>query len=329
MAETYCFSVSFERRGQRLDSCLTELLPQLTRSRIKRLIGDGCVTCTGVAAKGSLRLKGGEELTITLPDPLPLEVEAQDISLNILFEDTHLVVVDKPPGMVVHPAPGHANNTLVNALLYHCTDLSGIGGIERPGIVHRIDKDTSGIMVVAKSDIAHQSLAAQFKVHSIERRYLALVYGCLPAKQGKIDKPIGRHPVERKKMSCLSRQGRAAVTHWRMLRQWPSARVSLVELKLETGRTHQIRVHMTDRGFPLLGDPVYGGHGRVTSLPVEIRKAVKIFARQALHARLLGFKHPVSDDYMEFTGETAGDMVQLIHVLEQFEPSISSLEGSL
>ena len=199
--------------------------------------------------------EGGEALEVTLPEPAPVEALPEEIPLCVLYEDRHLIVIDKPAGMVVHPAPGHQGGTLVNALLHHCRDLAGIGGELRPGIVHRLDKDTSGVMVAAKDDATLHGLARQFKAHSITRRYWALVHGLVPSDAGTVDQAIGRHTTDRKKMSGRSRSGRRAVTHWRVLRRYDSDRLTLVELRLETGRTHQIRVHFSEMNFPIVGDP--------------------------------------------------------------------------
>jgi 23S rRNA pseudouridine1911/1915/1917 synthase len=240
-----------------------------------------------------------------VPEPTPARVEAQAIPLVILHEDADLVVVDKPAGMVVHPAAGHAAGTLVNALLHHCRDLSGVGGELRPGIVHRIDKDTSGVLVVAKHDRAHRALAAQWKVHSIDREYLALVRGAPRGERGTVDAPIGRHPTDRKRMSTHARVSRSAVTHWSV--EEPLRGATLVRVRLETGRTHQIRVHMASIGLPVLGDPVYGG-GR--SLP-----AARGLGRQALHAALLGFTHPTSGERVRFESALPADLCALLEAL--------------
>jgi 23S rRNA pseudouridine1911/1915/1917 synthase len=317
MEQMQRFTFDRSRFPERLDCFLVEVLPELSRSQLKRLIDEGRVTLNAAPAKASSKLKGGEEVTVTLPDPVPTETLSQDIPLIVLYEDSQLIVIDKPAGMVVHPAPGHYQDTLVNALLHHCQDLSGIGGELRPGIVHRLDKDTSGVMVATKTDAAHQHLAQQFKDHSINRRYVALVHGLLPNTKGSIDKSIGRHPTQRKKMSTGSRSGRQAVTHWRVLQAYEEDRLSLVELRLETGRTHQIRVHLADQQHPVLADPVYGGNRIKTLKDPELRRLATSLGRQALHARLLGFIHPLSGEYLESSSAVPADMQSIIDYLEK------------
>lgn len=317
MKETRLLSFPWSRPPERLDCFLAESLPDLSRSQLKKLIDDGRVLLNGQLVKPGAKLKGGEDLVVTLPEPTPAEAVSEEIPLNILFEDHHLVVVDKPAGMVVHPAPGHQQGTLVNALLHHCEDLSGIGGELRPGIVHRLDKGTSGVMVATKNDLAHNHLAAQFKDHSITRRYIALVHGFWPETRGFVDKPIGRHPTQRKKMSSACRTGRRSVTHWQVLQRFETNRLTLVELTLETGRTHQIRVHFAEMQRPVVGDPVYGGASRTKSLSdPELRRLITKLDRQALHARLLGFIHPESGTYMEFASPLPNDMQIILDYLK-------------
>lgn len=304
------------RSPQRLDQFLAESLPELSRSQIKKLIEDRQILCNGESVKAGSKLRGGEDITVDIPPPEPIEALPEEIPLEILFEDPHLIVINKPAGMVVHPAPGHASGTLVNALLYHCRDLSGIGGSLRPGIVHRLDKDTSGVMVVSKDDNAHQGLAAQFKEHSICRKYVAFVFGHVQNTTGTIDKPIGRHPQERKKMSGASRSGRRAVTHWEVLQRFDRDRMSYLELTLETGRTHQIRVHLSEMNLPVVGDPVYGGHKKSNAIgDSELRSLVQGLKRQALHARLLGFTHPVTGEQLEFSSPLPADMKAILDYL--------------
>lgn len=307
-----------DRPSERLDRYLAECLPELSRSQLKKLIDDGLILLDQEPAKAASKLKGGEVLQVTLPEPVPLEARPENIPLNIFYEDDQVIVVDKPAGMVVHPAAGHSDGTLVNALLYHCEDLAGIGGELRPGIVHRIDKDTSGLLVATKNDASHQCLADQFKAHSVNRRYLALVHGLLPQDRGTVDQPIGRHPTHRRKMSSLARQSKRAVTHWKVLGRYDVDGLTLVELKLETGRTHQIRVHFSEMNFPLLGDPMYGGRGRLKALadPQLVQLAERL-PGQALHARLLGFIHPGSGDYLEWASEPPGDFQAILDYLDK------------
>ncbi|UFS72748.1 RluA family pseudouridine synthase [Geomonas sp. RF6] len=304
-----------EAEPERLDSFLARSIPEITRSAATRLIEGGNVTVNGQPQKPSLKLKGGDALRVLIPPPVPAEPQAQEIPLEILFEDPDVVVVNKEAGMVVHPGAGNPEGTLVNALLSHCRDLSGVGGELRPGIVHRIDKDTSGTIVVAKSDRAHLSLAEQFKEHTIKRVYLALVYGSPKTDRGKIESTIGRHPVDRKKMCGKARHGKHAVTHWRVLARY--AGVTLMQMRLETGRTHQIRVHLSESGFPLLADEVYGGGSRLATIkdPV-LRRLVKDLGRHALHAKTLGFLHPVTGEYLEFDTDIPADMAAIVDYLE-------------
>lgn len=280
-----------EHSGQRIDLFVSKSLPTLTRNAVQRLCEEGGVEIAGQAVGKNHRLRGGEQVAVHLPDPRPLDVAAQDIPLDIVFEDEHLLVINKPRGLVVHPAPGHEDGTLVNALLHHCgPSFSGIGGVERPGIVHRIDRMTSGLLVVAKTAMAHESLSAQAADHSMGRIYEAVVHGNVKQEEGLVDAPIGRHPSDRKKMSVNAKNGREAVTHYRVLERYKG--FTHLELRLETGRTHQIRVHMAYRGHPVAGDPVYGP-----------KKGVSSLEGQCLHARSLGLTHPATGARMEFTSE--------------------------
>ncbi|HEX8302462.1 RluA family pseudouridine synthase [Sphingomonas sp.] len=293
--------------GWRLDRALADALPTLSRERIKALISTGQVTGPdGLVRDPARKAAGGALFTLEIPDPTPAHNEAQDIALKIVFEDEHLIVIDKPAGLVVHPAAGNLDGTLVNALLHHCAgQLSGIGGVARPGIVHRIDKDTSGLMVAAKTDPAHVGLARQFKAHTIDRRYKAIVNGNVKTPTGTVNASLARSPNNRKKIAVVREgTGRHAITHWRRLCELRHA--DLVECRLETGRTHQVRVHMTSIGHPLLGDPVYGSPGKHRALLETLN-----FRRQALHAAHLGFIHPINSNALAFDSEMPADMQEL------------------
>ena len=278
-----------EDAGQRLDSFLATHLDGISRSAAARLLEEGCVLCNGRVPGKSLRLTGAEEISVTLPQPEETELIPQDIPLDVVYEDADVIVINKPTGLVVHPAPGHPDGTLVNALLYHCGDsLSGIGGEKRPGIVHRIDRDTSGLIIAAKNDRAHQALAAQLADHTLARTYECLVTGNLREEGGTVDAPIGRHPTDRKKMAVTEKNSRRAVTHWEVIARYPG--VTHVRCRLETGRTHQIRVHMAYLGHPILGDTVYGA-----------KKAVPGLTGQCLHAVGLRFLHPSTGEAVELS----------------------------
>ena len=287
--EEIVLKITEENNGERIDKYLSTVIEGKTRSFIQGLIADKAVTVNGKIIKSNYKLKSNDEIVIILPEPIELDVKAENIDLNIVYEDEDVIVVNKPKGMVVHPAPGNYTGTLVNALLHHCDDLSGINGVIRPGIVHRIDKDTSGILVVAKNDNAHQKLAEQFKDHSIKREYYAIVEGRFKKEGGTIDAPLGRHHRDRLKYAVV-KDGKRAVTHYEVLKVFNSC--SLVKCTLETGRTHQIRVHMASIGHPLVGDLVYGHN----------KQKIKIEG-QALHAKTLGFIHPSTREYMEFNSE--------------------------
>jgi len=298
--------------GWRLDRALAAAVPTLSRERLKALIRSGAVEAEGRPVRDpATKVRGQEALRVAVPAPRPAHNEAQDIPLTILFEDEHLLIVDKPAGLVVHPAAGNFDRTLVNALLHHCAGkLSGIGGVARPGIVHRIDKDTSGLLVVAKTDVAHEGLAKQFAAHSIDRRYLAIVSGVPKASEGVIDAPLARSATNRKKIAIVAgRRGKRAVTHWKRLRLLKDA--ALVECRLETGRTHQVRVHMASIGHPLVGDPVYGRSGKTHG---KLLKDLG-FHRQALHAAELGFTHPVTKNRLAFSSPMPPDTQELLSAL--------------
>ncbi|KAA0891282.1 RluA family pseudouridine synthase [Oryzomonas rubra] len=301
---------------QRLDLYICRELGGETRATVQRLIEAGNVLVDGKTARASLKIKGGERILVEIPPPQPAEPQPEAIPLEVLYEDADLIVINKAAGMVVHPGAGNSSGTLVNALLAHCRDLSGIGGELRPGIVHRLDKDTSGVLVAAKNDRAHQSLSNQFSVHSVKRIYQALIYGSPKEDTGKIEGIIGRHPTERIRLSGKAKSGRHAVTRWRVKERY--ARVSLVELRLETGRTHQIRVHLSEAGFPLLGDPLYPDGGRFNNLAdTQLRKLITALGRQALHAHTLGFIHPTTGEFLEFTTEPPEDMATVIDYLRK------------
>ena len=300
---------------QRLDVYVAAALPELTRSRVQRLIREGRIRVDGGAPRAADLTKAGSVVEISVPPPAPLDAIAEDLPLCVVYEDDSVIVVDKEAGMVVHPAAGHAQGTLVNALLHHCRDLSGIGGVMRPGIVHRIDKGTSGLLVVAKNDRAHASLAAQFKEHTIDREYLAIVWGRFRESKGRFDRPVGRHPGDRKRMSVASRQGKSAVTLFRVEKDLGG--FSLLRLKLKTGRTHQIRVHLSSAGHPVVGDPTYGGGvSRGATAPREARPLLRKLGRPALHAALLGFDHPETGERTRFESSLPPALVQFWEHLE-------------
>lgn len=305
MSELIKFTV--EESGQRLDKWLADRIDGMTRSAVQNLIQNGAVSSKGKPLTKSAKLSVGDEVTVEIPDVRPLDVKPENIPLDIVYEDNDLLVVNKPKDMVVHPAPGNPDGTLVNALLYHCGDsLSGINGVARPGIVHRIDKDTSGLLIVAKNDFSHVHLAEQIKVHSFTREYSAVVYGNVKQDSGTVDKPIGRHPIDRKKMAVLlnSPSARNAVTHFQVVRRFRG--FTQLKLRLETGRTHQIRVHMASLGHPVAGDPVYGPKKVITSL-----------GGQCLHAGLIGFVHPRTEQYLEFTAPLPKYFTDFLNTLQE------------
>jgi 23S rRNA pseudouridine1911/1915/1917 synthase len=310
---TITATIAPDALGWRLDRALAAALPAMSRERLKALISSGeVVGPEGAPVRDpAAKAVAGGAYRVTVPEPRAAHNEAQDIALEIVFEDDHLLVVEKPAGMVVHPAAGNFDGTLVNALLHHCAGrLSGIGGVARPGIVHRIDKDTSGLLVVAKTDVAHEGLAAQFAKHSILRRYRAVVSGLLNPAQGTVDAPLARSSANRQKMAIVEgERGKRAVTHYALVR--PLKDAALVECRLETGRTHQIRVHMSSIGHPLVGDPVYG---RTRTAHRELLKTLG-FERQALHAAELGFLHPVLKQNLSFKSAVPSDMQELLSAL--------------
>jgi 23S rRNA pseudouridine1911/1915/1917 synthase len=309
------FTFSADSDPVRLDQYLCRELVTETRSAVQRLIESGNILVNDKQVRSSLKLRCGDRISVDIPEPVTAQPLPESIPLEVLYEDSELIVINKPAGMVVHPGAGNSSGTLVNALLAHCSDLSGIGGELRPGVVHRLDKGTSGVMVAAKNDRAHQALSAQFSVHSIKRIYQALVYGNPSEDSGKVEGIIGRHPTERLRLSGKARHGKHAVTRWRVRSRY--ARVALVELRLETGRTHQIRVHMTEAGFPLVGDPLYPDGGRFNNITdPKLRKLITALGRQALHARILGFIHPITKSYLEFSAEMPADMAGLLEYLD-------------
>jgi 23S rRNA pseudouridine1911/1915/1917 synthase len=306
MAETREVIADAAAAGERLDRFLARALAPLSRTQAKRLIEAGQVTTAGAAATDpAAKIKAGQRFAIALPEPIADKPVPQAMALTIPYEDSDLLVIDKPAGLVVHPAPGNPDRTLVNALIAHCgDDLIGIGGVKRPGIVHRLDKDTSGLMVVAKSELAHRALSADFAARRIERAYRAIVWGVPPA-EGEIAGAIGRNPRDRKRMAVVERGGKPAVTRYRRLEAY-GVMATMLECRLATGRTHQIRVHLASLGFPLIGDPAYGR-----------KRAAKIFSRQALHAWLLGFHHPATGQPLRFTSELPDDMASLVATLRK------------
>lgn len=284
------FIINEENKGERIDKYISNIIEGKSRSFLKGLIDNGSVTVNGKVQKSNYNLKSGDNITVVMPEPIILNVTPENIDLDIVYEDEDLIVINKPKGMIVHPAPGVYTGTLVNGLLYHCKNLSGINGVIRPGIVHRIDKDTTGIIVVAKNDEAHAFLSDQFKEHSIKREYYALLEGKFMKTEGSVDKPLGRHKRDRIKMA-ITTDGKRAVTHYEVLEQYDNG-TSLVKCSLETGRTHQIRVHMASISHPVVGDTIYG-----------LKKQRYKLEGQVLHAKTLGFIHPTKKEYMEFSSE--------------------------
>ncbi|MGE7860406.1 RluA family pseudouridine synthase [Bacillus mobilis] len=285
MSEVVQVTVAEEQKSERIDKFVAEINSEWSRSQVQQWIKDDVVTVNGKSVKVNYKVRENDEITVTIPDPEELDIQAEDMNLEIYYEDADVLVVNKPRGMVVHPAPGHTSGTLVNGLMHHCTDLSGINGVMRPGIVHRIDKDTSGLLMVAKNDVAHESLVNQLVAKTVTRRYKAIVHGVIPHDKGTIDAPIARDKKERQSMT-VDENGKNAVTHFQVLERFKD--FTLVECRLETGRTHQIRVHMKYIGYPLAGDPKYGP------------KKTLDMNGQALHAGILGFDHPRTGEYIQF-----------------------------
>lgn len=310
-------SVAPGEAGIRVDSYVSNRIPDCTRSYAAQLICQGHIRVDGVCVKPGRKIKTHEQISVVIPEPEPIAVIPEPIPLNILFEDRHLIVLNKPPGLVVHPAAGHASGTLVNGILHHCPNLEGIGGEMRPGIVHRLDKETSGVIVIAKTASALNGLSRQFKARSIEKRYLALIHGIPEKASGTIDLPVGRHPVDRKKMSTVSPRGREALTLWRIKEKYPGA--ALLEVDLKTGRTHQIRVHCKSMGHSIIGDTVYGTRKKMSILAKcnpTLYQAVKNAKRQMLHAYQLRFVHPVTAENYHFKAPLPEDMMAVIEALK-------------
>lgn len=315
MTRRLTVTVGPDLQGERLDRALAILIPGHSRSYLARLVTEGDVSVGGVvAAKSSQPVAEGDVIDVAIPDAAPTGAIAQDLPLRIVYQDSDIVVVDKPAGLVVHPAAGHADSTMVNALLHHVRDLSGIGGETRPGIVHRLDKDTSGLIVVAKNDAAHRALTAAWPTPSVVKQYLVLVYGKPKLDSGSIDKPIGRDPRNRKRMGVVS-GGRKAITEWRVVENFSS--VSLLLCTLRTGRTHQIRVHLKSIGHPVVGDPLYSGPQWKGVTEQAVRRALAAVGRQALHATRLSFPHPRTGEQMDFESPMPDDMAAAVAVLRE------------
>lgn len=304
--QTERFSVTPEYVHTRIDHFLVKQDIGISRTYIQRLIKDGHVTVNDKSVKSNYRLRLNDEIVVIVPPPTELEILPENIPLDIIYEDSSIIVINKPAGIVVHPAAGNYSGTIVNALLYHCKDLTGIGGKERPGIVHRLDKDTSGVLIVAKNDHSHQHLSRQFKRREVEKRYIALVAGVVKKESGTIEVPIGRDIKDRKKISPMTKRARTAVTHFKVIERFKNA--SLLEIKIETGRTHQIRVHLSYFKHPILGDVQYGGKNMRNWNNINI-------PRQMLHAERLGIIHPATEKFMEFKAEAPGDMKRALSVL--------------
>ncbi|PEP84523.1 RluA family pseudouridine synthase [Bacillus toyonensis] len=302
MSDVVQVTVAEEQKSERIDKFVAEINSEWSRSQVQQWIKDDVVTVNGKSVKVNYKVKENDEITVTIPDPEELDIQAEDMNLEIYYEDADVLVVNKPRGMVVHPAPGHTSGTLVNGLMHHCTDLSGINGVMRPGIVHRIDKDTSGLLMVAKNDMAHESLVNQLVAKTVTRRYKAIVHGVIPHDKGTIDAPIARDKKERQSMT-VDENGKHAVTHFQVLERFKD--FTLVECRLETGRTHQIRVHMKYIGYPLAGDPKYGP------------KKTLDMNGQALHAGILGFDHPRTGEYIQFEAPIPEVFEETLNILRK------------
>ena len=312
---SFRFIIGEQEAGTRLDRCIVHHISDCSRSFAARLIQEGCVRVNRLKKKPSYQVHDNDIIAVEIPVPEKISAAPEPIPLDILYEDRDLIVISKPAGMVVHPAPGHYSGTLVHGLLHHCQNLEGIGGEIRPGIVHRLDKDTSGVMVVAKSEKAHHSLTNQFKNRQVKKCYLALVHGVMGSDAGAIDQPIGRHPVQRKKMSTASRHSREAYTDWQVVRCFEMCAVSLLSVQIKTGRTHQIRVHLSAIGHPLLGDPVYGSRKLDANLRIRYGTSVDL-NRQMLHANRLQFSHPITGKLLTVKSALPKDMDELVQFLD-------------
>ncbi len=320
------FTVSPEQAGLRLDVFLAQADESFSRSQIKNAIEAGDVLVNGKEPKVSLHLKVGDIVALHLEPAIDAVAIPQDIPLNIVYEDASIIVINKPAGMVVHPAPGNPDSTLVNALLFYCHDLSGIGGVLRPGIVHRLDKETSGLIVAAKSDEAHRKLSAQFEKHDVHKKYVALVWGDVKGASGEIVLPVGRHPVDRKKMSTKSRHGKDALTLWKVRERYGTA--TLLDIEIKTGRTHQIRVHLSERGYPVIGDAVYGNPSKINIIKnSELKAQIKSLQRQALHAAQLSFVHPQSGERVVFTAPLPEDLENVCALFRLAAPGYAGDSG--
>jgi 23S rRNA pseudouridine1911/1915/1917 synthase len=313
-AEQFAFTVGHGDHGKRLDLFLAEHLPAQSRSQIQRYIREGFILLNTAKAKGGIRIRERDLIEGQVPTPQASVVIPQELPLTFIYEDEHIVVVDKPSGMAVHPAGRVTTGTLVNALLYHVHDLQGVGGVLRPGIVHRLDKGTSGVMVVAKNDRAHDALVQQFKGREVHKIYLALAFGTIKGEEGVITAPMGRHPIDRKRFSLRTRQPKDALTEWQVKERFDG--ITFVQLSPKTGRTHQIRVHMSAIGHPLVGDPLYTKKRWLNRIEdLHLQERIKALGRQALHAFLLAFRHPTTGERMEFTAPMPDDMKQILEVL--------------
>ncbi|HPC86446.1 MAG TPA: RluA family pseudouridine synthase [Smithellaceae bacterium] len=320
------FTVGPEQTGLRLDVFLAQADPSFSRSQIQYAIEEGDVLVNGKEPKASQHLKAGDRVELHLEPAVEAAAVGQDIPLDIMYEDGSVIVVNKPAGMVVHPAPGNPDQTLVNALLFHCRDLSGIGGILRPGIVHRLDKGTSGLIVAAKTDEAHRKLSSQFEAHLVNKKYTVLVWGDVRGEKGEIVLPVGRHPKDRKKMSTKSRHGKNALTLWKVRERYGTA--TLLDIEIKTGRTHQIRVHLAERGYPVIGDTVYGSASKAQTVKNAALKAgIKALPRQALHAAELSFLHPQSGERMVFTAPLPKDLESLLDLFRAASPGGAGQTG--